>query len=91
MVEDVRLFTQLFDEPAVEGDGISGQGDEYLALMDDASTMIKTEADSFDLLAKVSDALADLSLQHDNGTLTPEASSAGIDISTLIVCRKFSC
>ena len=84
MVEDVRLFTQLFDEPAVEGDGISGQGDEYLALMDDASTMIKTEADSFDLLAKVSDALADLSLQHDNGTLTPEASSAGIDISTLI-------
>lgn len=84
MVEDVRLFTQLFDEPAVEGDGITGQGDEYLALMDDASAMIKTEAESFDLLAKISDVLADLSLQHDSGTLTPEASAAGIDISTLI-------
>jgi hypothetical protein len=84
MVEDVRLFTQLFEKPAVKGDGISGQGDEYLALMDTASAMIKTEANSFDLLAKVSDALAELSLQHDNGTLTAETSSAGIDISTLI-------
>tara|TARA_R110001583_G_scaffold12423_1_gene55249 strand:- start:49887 stop:53663 length:3777 start_codon:yes stop_codon:yes gene_type:complete len=84
MVEDVRLFTHLFDSTSTEGAGISGQGNQYLALMDDAGVMIQTEADSFTLLAQVSDVLADLSMQHDNGTLTPEASTIGVDISTLI-------
>lgn len=84
MVDDVRLFTHLFDETTTEGEGIVGQGDEYVALMDDASSMISAEADSFNLLAQVSEVLAELSMQYDDDTLTPAASAAGVNISTMI-------
>jgi hypothetical protein len=84
MVGDVRLFTHLFDDTSTEGLGIAGQGDEYLTLMDDAGVLIQAEADSLTLLAQVSDVLAELSMQYENGTLTPEASAVGVNISTSI-------
>jgi hypothetical protein len=83
MVEDVRLFTHLFDDTTTEGAGAKTQGDQYLALMDDASVMIEAEADSFELLANISDVLADLSIQYDNETLSPEDALA-VDISEYI-------
>ncbi len=81
MVEDVRLFTHLFDETTTEGAGIKSQGDEYIALMDEAGLMIEAEAASFTLMAQLSEALAELSLQYDAGTLTPEMSAGGVAIA----------
>lgn len=85
MVNDVRLFTHLFDDTTTEGAGAKTQGDEYLALMEAASTMVEAEADSLTLLEQVSDVLTDLSMQYDEGTLTPEASAAGININNDLI------
>ncbi|MDP7593272.1 MAG: DUF5011 domain-containing protein [Litorilituus sp.] len=84
MVEDMRLFTHLFDEETDEGAGLVTQGDEYVALLDSASLMINTESESFTLLAQISEVLATLSMEYDAGTITPEMAAAGINIATLI-------
>ncbi|PKG82422.1 hypothetical protein CXF85_13105 [Colwellia sp. 75C3] len=84
MVEDVRLFTHLFDETSTEGAGIKTQGDEYVALLDNAGIMMQTERDNFALLAQISTALADLSLQYDAGTLSPEAAALGVPIASYL-------
>lgn len=84
MVNDVRLFTHLFDEETDHNSGITSQGDEYIALVDDASQMIETEANSFELLAKVSDALTTLSMAYDDGTITEAMAAAGINITPYI-------
>jgi hypothetical protein len=84
MVNDVRLFSHLFDGETTEGAGIAGQGDAYVALMEAAGDMVAAEAESFNLLAQVSDALAELSLRYDTPELTAETSAAGVDVSTLI-------
>lgn len=80
MVADIRLFSHLFDVTKTEGAGIKTQGDEYVALLDSASLMMEQEADSFTLLAKISDVIADLTVQYDAGTLTNATTSAGIAI-----------
>lgn len=84
MVEDIRLFSHLFDDEKTEGTGIQTQGDEYITLINDAGTMVEMEADSFTLLAKVSDTLAELSMAYDEGIISEAVASAGIDISTYI-------
>ena len=84
IVEDMRLFTHLFDDETDEGTGIATQGDEYVTLLDSASLMIGTEAESFTLLAQISDVLANLALQYDAGTITPEMAAMGINAGTLI-------
>lgn len=84
MVNDVRLFSHLFDEETDQGAGIKGQGDEYVALLEAAGVMVETEADSFKLLAKVSDTLADLNLAYDAGTISEAMAAAGVNIATYI-------
>ncbi len=84
MVEDIRLFSHLFDEETEQGAGIKGQGDEYVALLEAAGVMVETEADSFELLAQLSDTLADLSLAYDEGTLSEAVAAAGVNIATYI-------
>lgn len=84
MVEDVRLFSHLFNDTTEEGAGIKSQGDEYVALLEAAGTMVEAEADSFELLAKLSDALSNISTAYDEGTITKAAAAAGISIATYI-------
>ncbi|OUR84377.1 hypothetical protein A9Q75_02995, partial [Colwellia psychrerythraea] len=84
MVDDVRLFSHLFNDETTNGAGIKTQGDEYVTLLEAAGTMVETEADSFELLAQLSNAFADLSLQYDAGTITKAAATAGISIATYI-------
>ena len=84
MVEDVRLFSHLFNDTTEEGAGIKSQGDEYVALLEAAGTMVEAEADSFELLAKVSDALSNISTAYDDGTITKAAAAAGISIAAYI-------
>ena len=84
MVEDIRLFSHLFNDTTEEGAGIKSQGDEYVALLEAAGTMVEAEADSFELLAKVSDALSNISTAYDDGTITKAAAAAGISIAAYI-------
>ena len=81
MVEDVRLFTHLFDETTTEGTGIKTQDDEYVALLEYAGAMVEEEIENFELLAQISTALADLSMEYDAGTLSPEAAALGVSIA----------
>lgn len=77
MVNDVRLFTHLFDETTTEGADIR-QGTKYTDLMDAASLMITTEADTFTLLAQISNALAQITLELDSGELASAAGGVAI-------------
>jgi len=77
MVDDVRLFTHLFDENS----NFQTQGDEYVALLDDAGVMVQAEVKSFELLAQISSALSELSLQYDAGTITQAQVAAGIPLA----------
>lgn len=90
MVEDVRLFSHLFNDETTDGAGIKTQGDEYVALLDNAGVMIESEIENFELLAQISNALADLSLQYDTGTLTPEASALGVPIASYLTAAGAS-
>ena len=69
MVEDVRLFANLFDVTGQANQAIKTQGEAYLALTDAAGTMIEAEAASFTLLAELSDVIANLGMQYEAGTL----------------------
>jgi len=69
MVEDVRLFANLFDVSGQANQDITTQGDTYLQLIDDASIMIEAEGDSFTLLAEISDVISSLILQIKNDTV----------------------
>ncbi|WP_440876630.1 hypothetical protein [Thalassotalea sp. PLHSN55] len=66
MVEDVRLFTHLFDLDTEQGAGIETQGDEYVALMQAAGDMVAEEADSFVLLTEISEALSVITMGLDD-------------------------
>jgi len=68
MLQDVKLFKDLFD--VTKNQDVVTQGDAYIALIDDASVMIETEAASFMLLAEISDALSTISNGQDDGTIT---------------------
>jgi len=84
MVEDIRLFSHLFDETTEQGAGIKSQGDEYVALLEAAGTMVGAEAEGFELIAHLSDALSTISTAYDEGTITKAAAAAGIEVSTYI-------
>ncbi|ALO33779.1 hypothetical protein CMT41_02890 [Colwellia sp. MT41] len=84
MVSDIRLFSHLFNDETSEGAGIKTQGDEYVALLNNAGIMIQAEIENFELLAQISNALADLSLQYDAGTLSPTSAAAGVSIASYL-------
>ncbi|QTH64675.1 hypothetical protein J1N51_04180 [Psychrosphaera ytuae] len=69
MVDDVRVFKNLFDEDHASNAAITAQGDEFVALIEDAGDMIELEEDNFTLLAQVSDAMTEITMA-DNGTTT---------------------
>ncbi|MCF2906969.1 hypothetical protein L1285_01250 [Pseudoalteromonas sp. DL2-H2.2] len=58
MVQDIRVFANLFDVADTHGKEVRTQGDEFVALIDDATEMVRSQANSYKLLADVSEALA---------------------------------
>jgi hypothetical protein len=69
MVEDVRLFSHLFEVGSDSNTGIATEGDKYVALIGSASEMVETEAASFLLLADVTDALSEISMMVEADTI----------------------
>ena len=69
MVEDVRLFSHLFEVGTDSNSAISGEGEAYVALIEEAGAMVEAEAASFLLLAEITDAITQLSAMHETGTL----------------------
>ncbi len=84
MVEDVRLFTHLFDEETDQGAGFKSQGDEYVELLNEAGAMVASEVKSFELLGHIAEALGEISMQYDDGTLSPEVAAAGVSINNYL-------
>ncbi len=70
MVNDIRLFTHLFEIDTESNSAIAGEGALYLSLINDAGVMVEAEAASFLLLAEVADAITQLSIMYEAGTLT---------------------
>ncbi|ALO43348.1 hypothetical protein [Pseudoalteromonas phenolica] len=58
MVNDVRIFANLFDVADTSGEEMQTQGEEFVQLVEDATMMVEEQADSFKLLGDVSEALA---------------------------------
>jgi len=68
MVNDVRLFTHLFDN--TDDNQALSQGETYTQLISDAGDMIEAEAASFLLLAEITDFLSTIESINENGTRT---------------------
>ena len=81
MVADVRLFSHLFEVGTNSNTAITGEGEQYLTLIEDAGVMVEAEAESFELLAQIGNALTDLSMQYDEETLSPESAAMGVSIA----------
>jgi len=69
MVDDVRLFGHLFEVGTDSNTGIVTEGDKYVALIGSASEMVEAEAASFLLLADVANALSEISMMFEAGTI----------------------
>ncbi|GAB3003870.1 hypothetical protein [Psychrosphaera aestuarii] len=69
MVNDVRVFANLFDKNHSSNQGIRSQGEALMTLIDDAEAMVQLEGDNFTLLAQVSEAITMISME-DNGDKT---------------------
>ncbi len=69
MVDDVRLFSHLFEVGTDSNAGIANEGDKYITLIGSASVMVEAEAASFLLLADVTDAVSEMSMMFEAGTI----------------------
>jgi len=70
MVNDVRVFANLFDVAKTSGKEVQTQGEEFVQLVEDAGTMVEQQADSFKLLGDVSEALSVIDTLRDAGKIT---------------------
>ncbi|MBA6378061.1 MULTISPECIES: hypothetical protein [unclassified Colwellia] len=70
MVADVRLFSHLFEVGKEANTGVTTEGDKYIELIDSAGLMVEAEAASFLLLADVTDALSEMGIRYEAGTIT---------------------
>jgi hypothetical protein len=86
MVEDVRLFSHLFEVGTDSNTGIATEGDKYVELIGSAGAMVESEAASFLLIADVADALTEISMMVEAGTIAegtfPIGSFLSIDGAT---------
>jgi len=71
MVSDVRLFTRLFEESStgevVDGSAVS-DGEQYTDLINAAGDMIDAEAESFLLIAELSEVLSEIGMEVEDGS-----------------------
>lgn len=70
MTNDIRVFANLFDVTHASNQEAVTQGDAYIALLDEAGTMVESEAESFLLISEITEAIAQLSIDYKSDTLT---------------------
>ncbi|AZZ96047.1 hypothetical protein [Pseudoalteromonas sp. R3] len=58
MVQDIRVFANLFDIADAQGKDVQTQGEQFVTLIEDATDVVREQANSYKLLADVSEALA---------------------------------
>lgn len=70
MVNDIRLFANLFDVTNSSGEQFESQGEQFVNLVEAAGDMVAEQADSFALLSDVIEAVIDIHQQLENEEVT---------------------
>ncbi|MDQ9093299.1 hypothetical protein RC083_17105 [Pseudoalteromonas haloplanktis] len=70
MVNDIRLFANLFDVTNSSGADFESQGEQFVSLVEAAGDMVAEQADSFALLSDVIEAVTEIHQQLENGEVT---------------------
>ena len=70
MVDDVRVFANLFDVTKVQGQDFQQEGDKFVMLLEDAGTMVQEQVESFELLGSVVQAVMEINEQLENQSIT---------------------
>jgi len=70
MVNDIRLFANLFDVTNSSGEQFESQGEQFVNLVEAAGDMVAEQADSFALLSDVIEAVTDIHQQLENEEVT---------------------
>lgn len=70
MVNDIRLFANLFDVTNSSGEHFESQGEQFVNLVEAAGDMVAEQADSFALLSDVIEAVTDIHQQLENEEVT---------------------
>lgn len=70
MVADVRVISNLFDVTHSSNQDIVMQGERFNQLLDDASALVESEMDSFELLSNIADAVSQISMESENSNVT---------------------
>lgn len=65
LVDDIRVFANLFDLTKVSGQAVETKGYEFVELTRAASDMVSAEAESITLLGDLSMAVAEISMAHE--------------------------
>jgi len=68
LVDDIRVFANLFDITKSSGAEVSSHADAAVILAEDASAMLLAEKDTFTLLADIAGALSDIQIAIDDET-----------------------
>lgn len=66
MVDDIRLFANLFDVTNSSGEDFESQGEQFVNLVETAGDMVAEQGDSFTLLSDVIEAVTDIHQQIEN-------------------------
>lgn len=70
MVNDIRLFANLFDVTNSSGEHFESQGEQFVNLVEAAGDMVAQQGDSFALLSDVIEAVTDIHQQLENEEVT---------------------
>lgn len=70
MVDDVRVFANLFDVTKAQGQDFQQEGDKFVTLLKEAGTMVQEQVESFELLGNVMQAVMEINEQLENETIT---------------------
>jgi len=68
LVDDIRVFANLFDITKSSGADVSSQADAAVMLAEDANAMLLAEKETFTLLADIAGALSDIQMAIDDET-----------------------
>ncbi|MEI5640923.1 MULTISPECIES: hypothetical protein [unclassified Pseudoalteromonas] len=69
MVDDVRLFANLFDVTNSSGEDFTTEGEKFVSVVDTAGQMVAEQGDSFALLSDVMEAITQINLLRESGEL----------------------
>jgi hypothetical protein len=70
MVNDIRLFANLFDVTNSSGEDFESEGEQFVNLVETAGDMVAEQGDSFTLLSDVIEAITDIHQQLEQNEIT---------------------